>query len=865
MSPPIDVVIITGSSGYIGSSVVGALAERYRVVGFDRESKPHPPPEAECVCVDVTSGESVKHAFDRVRTAFGHRIASVVHLAAYFDLSGEPDPRYQSVTVEGTERLLKALQNFEVEQFVFMSTMLVHAPPGIGQVIDESAAFDARYPYRASKIETEKSIAAERGGIPTVVLRPAGVYDDGGHSTFLAHQVARIFERRMTSRVYPGDLRTGQPFLHLDDLLDAIVRAIDRRHSLPPQTEVLLAESDVLGYGELQDLIAMELHGERWDTRRVPKPLAKTGAWLQDEVLGEDPFIRPWMVEIADDHYAVDTGRAKQLLGWAPRHSLRQTLPVMLQGLKDDPPAWYRSNRLNPSRVAASKLVPAADHATSSTEERPMSTHSQHAPPSGMSMSMNGMDHGAHAEHMKQAHLGTLWVHFVTIGLGLWLASSPFVFGAFSPDVSEGVLQVTAERGLADPVQRSQWLALSDIASGLAIALFAVLSLSRRMGWAQWASATVGVWLLFAPLVFWAPSAATYTNGTLVGALVIAFALLVPMMPGMGHAGMMDPSDRPIGWSYSPSTYLQRLPIIALGFFGLLIARWLTAYQFGHVDGVWEPFFSAPGGGGENGTEYIITSDISKAWPIPDAGLGAVSYVFEVLMGVMGGSRRWRTMPWMVAAFGIVVVPLGVISIYFIIIQPIMIGTWCTLCLLTALLMLIMIPYSLDELVAMGQFLVHNHRRGKPFWRAFLRGDAEPAAGKDEQPGFGNGIGPAFGAAIRGVTLPWTLALSAVLGAMLMFTRILFDTEPPMANVDHFIGALVVTVSVIATAEVARAVRFVNVLLGLALIVAPWVVDGAATFGALASALTGLLLIGLSLPRGNRSRDQYGSWERFIV
>ena len=69
----------------------------------------------------------------------------------------------------------------------------------------------------------------------------------------------------------------------------------------------------------------------------------------------------------------------------------------------------------------------------------------------------------------------------------------------------------------------------------------------------------------------------------------------------------------------------------------------------------------------------------------------------------------------MVLLFGIVVVPLGVVSIYFIIIQPIMIGTYCTLCLLAALAMLIMIPYALDELVAMGQFLVLNTRRGRPF------------------------------------------------------------------------------------------------------------------------------------------------------
>ena len=480
---------------------------------------------------------------------------------------------------------------------------------------------------------------------------------------------------------------------------------------------------------------------------------------------------------------------------------------------------------------------------------------------------MPGMDAGGHAQHMRQMHLDQLWAHFVVVVLGLWLAGSPFVFGSFDGGpFSETVAQVTAERGLADPAQRSVWLAWSDIGSGLAIALFGLLSLSRRLGWAQWASASVGVWLLFAPMVFWAPSAATYTNDTLVGALVIAFALLIPMMPGMSHAGMMDTSDRPIGWTYSPSTYLQRLPIIALGFLGLVIARWLTAYQLGHVDGVWEPFFAAPvAGTGENGTEHIITSDLSKAWPIPDAGLGAVSYVFEVLMGAMGGRSRWRTMPWMVAGFGIVVVPLGVVSIIFIIVQPIMIGTWCTLCLLTALLMLIMIPYSLDELVAMGQFLLRSHRRGKGFWRTFFQGDAEPDAGRDELPGFGDGLRPAVASAVRGVTVPWTLLASALLGASLMFTRLLFGTAQPMANIDHLAGALVLTVAVIAMAEVARPLRLINVAFGLALVVAPWISDGASLLGAWGTTLVGAALIALSFPRGRLSKEHYGSWDRYVV
>jgi hypothetical protein len=266
-----------------------------------------------------------------------------------------------------------------------------------------------------------------------------------------------------------------------------------------------------------------------------------------------------------------------------------------------------------------------------------------------------------------------------------------------------------------------------------------------------------------------------------------------------------------------------------------------------------------------NGTETIITSNVSKAWPVADAGLGAVAYMFEVLMGVMGGRQRWRTMPWMVTMFGFVVVPLGVVSIYFIIIQPIVIGTWCSPCLLAGIAMLIMIPYSLDELVAMGQYLAQSVRRGEPFWRTFFRGGAQPEGAQDHYPDFDAPLADAMHSAYRGVTVPWTLVASVVLGLWLMFSRLIFGTEPPMADSDHLVGALIITVAVIAMAEVARPLRFLNVGFGLWLVVAPWILNGASTTASWAGVFVGLAVVALSLPRGRLSKEHYGSWDRLIV
>lgn len=67
---------------------------------------------------------------------------------------------------------------------------------------------------------------------------------------------------------------------------------------------------------------------------------------IQDQVPGEEPFIKPWMIDVADDHYQLDISRASQILGWQPRRSLRETLPKMVESLKADPSKWYRTNKL---------------------------------------------------------------------------------------------------------------------------------------------------------------------------------------------------------------------------------------------------------------------------------------------------------------------------------------------------------------------------------------------------------------------------------------------------------------------------------------------------------------------------------------
>ncbi len=302
----------------------------------------------ENVCVDVTDDESVRAGLARVRHGYGADIASVVHLAAYYDFSGEPSDLYDEVTVQGTARLLAALREFRVEQLLFSSTMLVHAPTQPGEPLDEDSPLEGKWDYPASKIRTERVIADEGGDIPAVILRIAGAYTDRCDSIPLSRQIQRIAERRLTAHVYPGDTSHGQAFVHLDDVVLAIVTAVDKRRELSDHEVFLVGEPETCSYEAIQQRLGWLLHGEDdWQTRSIPKSVAEAGAWLQNNVPGvEEPFIKAWMIDMADDHYELDISRAKTRLGWQPQHRLLESLPHMTERLRADAQAWYEAHDL---------------------------------------------------------------------------------------------------------------------------------------------------------------------------------------------------------------------------------------------------------------------------------------------------------------------------------------------------------------------------------------------------------------------------------------------------------------------------------------------------------------------------------------
>lgn len=766
-----EIILITGSSGFIGRKLASTLSRDFHVVGLDRTGPKEALPGVYHHDVDVTSEENVSLVLREIKENFGNKLHSVIHLVAFYDFKGAPDERYEKITINGTQFLLKSLrENFEVKKFIFSSSLLVYAPvePG-GRIRDESPLAPS-WPYPQSKVVAEKVIKEEQGNIPVINLRIAGVYDDTCHSPTISQQIMRIYEGWFSSFMFPGNPDTGQSFLHLEDLNEAIVGFVKLQRPLSQFENYVLGEEDVITFRELQQRTGMLIHRRPWPVIRIPKFLAKTGASMMEHLpIMREPFIKPWMVSHSDEHFAVDITRIKQTLNWEPKRKLRNTLPVMINGLMEDPDKWYKINKIQK--------------------------------PFYRNLLMIGQ------EGERNYFLAAV----MTIFLGLLVFANPFTFG----NLEQGEF-------------------LSQLVSGLLVTILATFSLFPTLRWLRWVNATIGCWLLFSPLVFFTGSDAAYSNDTFIGGLII---LTSAYTPSMSRA-----LGKPPGWSYNPSTAGQRIPIMFLGFLGFLAARYLAAFQLGHIESVWDPFFGQD-------TATVLTSDVSKAFPISDAGLGALTYLLDVIAASIGGRDRWRSLPWAVILFGLMIIPSGVTSITLIMLQPISVGAWCTICLFTAFIMLLMVPPAVDEVLASVQFLIRRKKAGDNFWKVFWFGsDVKEEFRTPEIRKEGNII---------------HLYICTMLAIWLMFAPTVLGVEGLASSSTYIVAALVATFSIISMSEVARITRLINIPLGIWLALSGWMLSGMNDVARWNSFIVGILLIVLSLPRG-KIRQVYGPSDKII-
>lgn len=182
----------------------------------------------------------------------------------------------------------------------------------------------------------------------------------------------------------------------------------------------------------------------------------------------------------------------------------------------------------------------------------------------------------------------------------------------------------------------------------------------------------------------------------------------------------------PSGWSYNPSSWAERRPLLILAAVGLAAAVYTACGQLGIVARMWDPVFGSQ-------SSYLVThSVIAGLFPVPDGVLGVAGYLCDLLFGAIGPPDRWRRLPWVVLLFGATITGLGIVSMALTILQGILVLHWCTVCLVSATVSTLIFGLGIGEVLASLQYLARVRARGNGLWPA-LWGREEQSAQRQQR------------------------------------------------------------------------------------------------------------------------------------
>ena len=146
------IVVVTGVAGAIGTALARALAPDYTVVGLDLDCSGA---AVDCIEIDLTSGDSVELALRKFRERYGSRIASVIHLVAFFDFTGEDNPLYERSMSRARAACCAPCRISKSSSSSMRARCLSMRPGKPGEPIDERQPIEPNWAYPKSKAAAE--------------------------------------------------------------------------------------------------------------------------------------------------------------------------------------------------------------------------------------------------------------------------------------------------------------------------------------------------------------------------------------------------------------------------------------------------------------------------------------------------------------------------------------------------------------------------------------------------------------------------------------------------------------------------------------------------------------------------------------
>ena len=301
--------LVTGGAGFVGSHLVDRLlADGWHVTVLDnfdpfydvalkRENlRPHArTPAFRLVTGDLRDAAAMRRDLDGAYDV-------VFHLAAKAGVrpSIEDPIAYQEVNVRGTHQLLELCREWGIRQFVFASSSSVYGVNPDVPWREEDAVLRPISPYASTKVSGELlgHVYSHLFGIRFLALRFFTVYGPRQRPDLAIHKFTRLMRAGRPIPLF-GDGGTSRDYTYVDDIVSGVMAAATWDGS----------PYEVINLGNEHTVTLLDLVRSLEETLGVKAEIE----W-QPEQAGDVP--RTW----------ASIEKARTLLGYAPRTSLRQGL-----------------------------------------------------------------------------------------------------------------------------------------------------------------------------------------------------------------------------------------------------------------------------------------------------------------------------------------------------------------------------------------------------------------------------------------------------------------------------------------------------------------------------------------------------------
>ena len=312
---------VTGSAGYIGSSIVKRLTNmNHDVIGLFHQSYPKESMKnATYIQGDITDKESFSSAIDDVDIVF--------HCAAKVQDYGSKKLFYD-VNVKGTQQLVEAFKETNIDQFIYLS----HLPY-------ESSASKSFYSQTKQIAESFLLKTYNETGFPVTIIRPGNVYGPG-NSIWVCRPLEAIRKNRLLL------VNNGMGiFLHtyIENLLDAIALCMKNPDTIGKIITVTDGDNTTTWNIYFNDLAA--ILGKRPITKNLSKRSAILLGYVMKTLLpplGIPPIITPFAVEILTNTKTYDLQETQQIIDYKPKITYREAMKQIETWIKTEQPNLNR-------------------------------------------------------------------------------------------------------------------------------------------------------------------------------------------------------------------------------------------------------------------------------------------------------------------------------------------------------------------------------------------------------------------------------------------------------------------------------------------------------------------------------------------